>query len=133
MAGETELNALLRTMQPVLHRDNYVFCTVPYGIDDTVNLDPVGLFKETEGLTLMLPQSQADAAGLGYTTVFAMITLSVHSSLEAVGFLAAITTCLASHNISVNPVSAVYHDHLFVPVAQADRAMALLQDLSQGH
>lgn len=77
----------------------------------------------------MLDRSQADAAGLSYDAVFAMITLTVHSSLEAVGFLAAIAARLASHGISVNPVSAFYHDHLFVPIAQAERAMALLQSL----
>lgn len=80
-------------------------------------------------MTLILPRHQAEAAGLPYSAVFAMITLSVHSSLEAVGFLAAIATRLASHGISVNPVSAFYHDHLFVPVAQAETAIALLHEL----
>ncbi|NJL48189.1 MAG: ACT domain-containing protein [Leptolyngbyaceae cyanobacterium SM2_5_2] len=129
MAEETELCTLLRAMQPVLQEEIYVFARTPW-VDGGSTLHPIGLFREKEGLTLILPQSQADASGLSYTTVFAMITLSVHSSLEAVGFLAAITTHLASHNISVNPVSAFYHDHLFVPVAKAQTAMALLHGLS---
>jgi hypothetical protein len=62
-----------------------------------------------------------------------MITLSIHSSLEAVGFLAAITGKLADHNISVNPISAYYHDHLFVPAARAQAAMELLQEFSKGN
>ncbi|MEP0903934.1 ACT domain-containing protein [Leptolyngbya subtilissima ST-M1] len=115
-------------MQPILREGEYVFCTLPdpSGHD----LDPIGFFKEEEGLTLILSRSQAEAAGLPYSAVFTMITLSVHSSLEAVGFLAAIATRLASHGISVNPVSAFYHDHLFVPMAQAETAIALLHKLA---
>ena len=58
-----------------------------------------------------------------------MITLSVHSSLEAVGFLAAITARLANAGISVNAVSAFHHDHLFVPEHRASEALRLLQDM----
>ncbi|RVD48425.1 ACT domain-containing protein, partial [Mesorhizobium sp. M2D.F.Ca.ET.140.01.1.1] len=58
-----------------------------------------------------------------------MITLNIHSSLEAVGFLAAITTRLAAAGMSVNPVSAFYHDHLFVPAERAEEAMAILAKL----
>jgi uncharacterized protein len=130
MAGETDLTQLLKTMKPVLRQGEYVFCTLPNATHCPPYLDPVGYFKEDEGLTLMLLKPQADAAGLAYTAVFALISLTVHSSLEAVGFMAAIATHLASHGISVNPVSAFYHDHLFVPVRDAERAIALLQSLT---
>ncbi len=133
MAGETNLSQLLATMQPTQREGEYVFCTLPVEQASHLALDPIGLFHEEEGLTLILLRSQAEAAGLTYDAVFAMITLTVHSSLEAVGFLAAIATKLASHGISVNPVSAFYHDHLFVPVAQVEMAMALLHELSQAH
>jgi uncharacterized protein len=56
--------------------------------------------------------------------------LTVHSSLNAVGFLAAVTTQLAEAGISLNAVSAFYHDHLFVPHDRADEALALLQNMS---
>ncbi|PSN10524.1 transporter [filamentous cyanobacterium CCT1] len=129
MAGETDLTQLIKTMKPMLRQGDYVFCTLPNATCPP-HLDPVGYFKEDEGLTLMLPKPQADAAGLSYSAVFALITLTVHSSLEAMGLMAAIATHLASHGISVNPVSAFYHDHLFVPVRDAERAIALLRSLS---
>jgi uncharacterized protein len=130
MSGETNLTVLLKSMQPILREGDYVFCTVAQQYD-LKELKPIGLFYEEEGLTLILPRQQADAAGLAYTSVFCMITLSVHSSLEAVGFLAAIANQLAANGISVNPVSAYYHDHLFIPAAQVDQAMKLLQEFSQ--
>ena len=131
MSGETNLKKLIRTMKPILHQGDYVFCSIAGQPDYRLNLDPIGCFREAEGLTLILLKHRAEEAGLPYVGVFAMITLSVHSSLEAVGFLAAIATRLANHDISVNPVSAFYHDHLFVPVAQAEAAMTLLHQLAE--
>ncbi len=59
-----------------------------------------------------------------------MITLNIHSSLDAVGFLAAITTRLAAAGMGVNPVSGYFHDHLFVPADRADEAMTVLEGLA---
>ncbi len=130
MTGETNLTTLLRSMQPVLQPGEAVFCTVPTLEPSLLALDLVGLFREAEGWTLILDPVQAHAAQLPYEATFRQITLSIHSSLEAVGFLAAVTHYLAAQGISVNPVSAYYHDHLFVPADCAHRVMNLLQDLS---
>ena len=53
-------------------------------------------------------------------------TLSVHSSLEAVGFTAAVTRRLAEEGISANVIAAHYHDHIFVPTNDATLALKLL-------
>lgn len=128
MLGETNLTVLLKSMNPILRDEEYVFCSV----DDRnyLKLDPVCMFCEDEGLTLIIRRDRADAADISYTSVFRMVTLSVHSSLDAVGFLATITSKLAAHGISVNPVSAYYHDHLFVPAARACEVMKLLHEFS---
>ena len=78
----------------------------------------------------MIRQEEAERIGLSHQSPSRLITLTVHSSLEAVGFLAAITARLAEAGISVNAVSAFYHDHLFVPVHRADEALALLRSIS---
>ena len=59
-----------------------------------------------------------------------MITLNIHSSLEAVGFLAAVLPRLATAGISVNAVSAFYHDHLFVPIDRAQEALEILEAMA---
>lgn len=133
--GETDLSVLLRSMQPVHNPGEYVFCTVAPAqmtATQTTDLQLIGTFEEAEGRTLILRREVADRSQLPYDAVFAWITLSVHSSLSAVGFLAAITQTLAAHGISVNPVSAYYHDHLFVPIDRTAEVMALLESLSQG-
>ena len=55
-----------------------------------------------------------------------MVTLTVQSALDAVGFLAAITARLAAAGISVNAVSAFFHDHLFVPAGRAEEIVEIL-------
>ncbi|MEB3311770.1 MAG: ACT domain-containing protein [Snowella sp.] len=131
MVGETNLDTLLKSMSPILHPEEYVFCTINHNDTNYLPLDPVCIFKEDEGLTLILEREKADVNNFSYSSVFCMITLSVHSSLEAVGFLAAITSKLADFGISVNPVSAYYHDHLFIPTSQANLTMKLLTTFNQ--
>ena len=130
MGGETNLEILLQSMQPTLQNEIFVFCTLSPEQFQTLNLHPIGSFQEPEGLTVILPQSEADRANLSCHFISRMITLSVHSSLDAVGFLAAITAKLAKHQISVNPISAYYHDHLFVPADRVEEAMKLLLELT---
>ena len=126
MVPVSDLQILLATMKPELQPGEYVFASV---IDDDRKIAQdavVGWFRESEGITLILERSAAIAAGIEFSFPSRMITLTVHSSLEAVGFLAVITAKLAAAGISVNAVSAYYHDHLFVPVEHADLAMEIL-------
>ncbi|CDX26007.1 conserved hypothetical protein [Mesorhizobium sp. ORS 3324] len=131
MTGETDLQKLLASMEPQLLPDVHVFATLAPGAAVPDGLDPVMSFREREGLTLIVTEDEAKAAELVGTFRCRMITLDVHSSLEAVGFLAAITARLAAAGMGVNPVSAFYHDHLFVPAERAEEAMKLLQKLAQ--
>ncbi|MFK0692192.1 ACT domain-containing protein [Mesorhizobium sp. IMUNJ 23033] len=130
MAGETDLKKLLATMTPELLAGIHVFVTLPPGMPVPSTLEPVMLFREREGTTLIVLEGEARAAGLDAVFPCCMITLNIHSPLEAVGFLAAITARLARTGMGVNPVSAFYHDHLFVPADRAEEAMELLRDLA---
>jgi len=129
MAGERNLGSLLQLMQPVLHPDIYVFATVDSGFE-CGGLAPRMTFEEVEGKTLVLLQETATAHGIPHEFPSRMITLNVHSALDAVGFIAAIATKLAGLGMGVNPVAAFHHDHLFIPADRADDAMQALTDLS---
>lgn len=67
--------------------------------------------------------------GLDFTFPCKMITLNVHSSLEAVGFMAVIAQRLKEIGVGVNPVSGFFHDHLFVPIGREQDALKALQEL----
>ncbi|MBI3033414.1 ACT domain-containing protein [Candidatus Woesearchaeota archaeon] len=127
MPSVKDLKTLLESMNPQLIKGKYVFCTVSQQQYHRLKTKPLMLFKETEGITLILQKSVAEKLKFAYTSIWAMITLTVHSDLNAVGFLAAITAKLAQQGISVNAVSAYYHDHLFVPFEKAEKSMALLK------
>jgi hypothetical protein len=123
MPGERDLETLLRTLQPVLHAGELVFCA-----HRELAGDPLCAFREAEGWTLILHRAEAERLGMPFTFPCRRISLTVHSSLEAVGLLAVIATRLAARGISVNVVSAYYHDHLFVPVDLAEEALQVLRE-----
>ena len=123
MSAIKNLQKLLKSMKPKLIKEDYVFCTTK---KTNLKLNPICTFKEKEGTTLILKKSEADKNNLKYNAVWNQITLTVHSDLEAVGFLAKITEKLAKNNISVNVISAYYHDHLFILKKDSKKALEIL-------
>ncbi len=129
MPGEKDLSILLKNMEPVLQEGDYVFSSV----SDMKNIDinsVIGTFTEKEGITVVLSKAAADKLNLTYSFICAWITLTVHSSLEAIGLTAAISTALSKEGISCNVIAGYYHDHIFVNIEDADRAMKALSALS---
>jgi hypothetical protein len=125
--GEHDLKTLLREMKPEIQDGAFVFCSVAKDTNILAEIEPLLIFQEREGTTVVIRRDDAERLGLPCQFPSRLITLTVHSSLEAVGFLAAITAHLAKAGISVNAVSAYYHDHLFVPEHKAAEALRLLQ------
>jgi len=129
MTGESDLRRLQQHMAPQLHPQTFVYCNfadfqLPQG------LSPICTFREAEGLTAIVERAQAERANVPHVFEARLITLTVHSSLDAIGFLATVTTALAKAGIPCNAVAAFHHDHLFVPTARADDAMSLLAALA---
>ena len=130
MTGEKDLDKLLKTMKPEHNAGEYVFCQI--GEDATLNTDDIVLlFKEREGVTAICKKEWADSRGLPYTYIASWITLTVHSSLEAVGLTAAFSKALADEGISCNVVAALYHDHIFVDKKDTEKAMEVLRGFSE--
>jgi len=69
MSGITDLPTLLREMRPVLRPDEFCFCILPGGDPAAcLAVNPLGIFREAEGLSLILPRETAETAGLATLT-----------------------------------------------------------------
>ena len=129
--AETNLQLLIKNMQPELNEDDYVFCSIE-NINDVDTNDMLCIFKEKESITVILKKETAESLQLQYSFVASWITLNVFSSLEASGFTAAFSKALADENISCNVMAAFHHDHIFVNKEDAAKAMTVLKKLAAG-
>ncbi|EXA35919.1 hypothetical protein FOVG_13036 [Fusarium oxysporum f. sp. pisi HDV247] len=128
--GELSLSKLLSTLTHTVDPTTYVFAT----FTDTSNLPPLSetqmIFKESEGVTVIVSKDYAESHKIDYFFPCKMISLNVTSSLEAVGFMAVIATRLAAKGIGCNPVSGFYHDHIFVPLGREEESSEVLVRLA---
>lgn len=124
--GQTDLTTLLAELRPEVRAGEFVMVTTT-----THELPAEAMVVEDEGTTLVVRKTTADAFRLEHSTVFAWITLSVHSSLVAVGLTAAVAGALAARGIPANVLAGYYHDHLLVPQERVDEAMAALAELAR--
>jgi len=130
MSGEKDLGILLKTMKPQLNIGEYVFCTITPSTQVDHN-DVILFFKEQEGNTVILKKEVADNLKLNYFFIASWITLTVHSSLDAVGLTAAFSKALSDAGISCNVVAAFYHDHIFVDRNDTEKALKILNKFSK--
>jgi hypothetical protein len=125
-----DLDRLLATMEPELQPGVWVYASLPLDADPRP-LAPLATFREREGLSVIVAEETARAAGLAVSFRAAWITLTVYSDLAAVGLTAAFAEALGAAGISCNVVAATHHDHLFVPVERAADALAALRALQR--
>lgn len=120
----TELKALLMGMDPVLSARAWCF----HPVSDTRFIPDTAfaVVREDEGACCILPAEAAPADA----SRFARITLRVHSDLGAVGLTSAVSGALATTGIACNVIAGLHHDYLFVPWGQRERALKVLERLS---
>lgn len=136
MTAIRDLSTLLANLAPQKLEGEWVFCSLSSASaeqEHTLLQDCLASFREPEGLSLLLPRRVALANALPHDGVFHGITLRVHSSLHAVGLTAAVADCLTQEGISANVIAASCHDHVFVPVADSERALAALESLARAN
>jgi uncharacterized protein len=120
-------NAVLAAIDPQLQPGTYVFCALgseppPPGLDALLR------FAEPEGTTVVATEREAAEHGLVGAFSCEWVVLGGQTELEGVGLLAAVTGCLAEAGIASNVVSAVHHDHLFVPEGSGRLAVEVLRE-----
>lgn len=121
MSAVKDTGAMIAGMQPRRRAGAFVFRSFADAQATGSRLaEALGMFREDEGLTLILPDDGRDGDAM------ACITLGVQSALDGVGLTAAVSAALAEAGIPCNVVAAFHHDHIFVPVAQAQTALDVL-------
>lgn len=127
MPGETNLRALLASMTPTLRPEEYVFYKLPPGEPLPGGLVAFATVREDEGLTVVIERQPTWEPTDG--NAYRAITLGVHSSLHAVGFIATVSRALADAGVPANFIAGYHHDHLLITTACAERAMTILREL----
>ncbi|PTS89184.1 MULTISPECIES: ACT domain-containing protein [unclassified Caulobacter] len=114
-------------LEPELRPGRFVFCQSPH--ETWWDLKPIAMFQESEGVSLILEEGRACAAGIASHDVMGLITLNVYSALTGVGLTASVSSALAAAGIACNMVAALSHDHVFVPYERTEEALAILRKL----
>lgn len=126
MSGETNLEILLASMEPVLDDRIFGFVTVPHAHAPPSMADIFACICEDEGMTLVAPVDVLQRRNIACDAHWAKISLTVHSSLAAVGLTAAFAKALGDKGVSANVVAGYFHDHMFVQWQRRHHAMEAL-------
>ena len=128
MTGETHLPNILATLDVEARPGTYVVLTrrTPDAAADAV---AEARISEPLGTSYVVPEAFARAQGEPPGFVAAWLTLRVHTALNAVGVTAAVAGVLAERGIACNVLAGHFHDHLLVPAARRDDAVAAIRSL----
>jgi len=123
--GETDLAAMLATLS--VQRRPGVFAYIAVQVPTPGLIAAAhAVVKEGRLTTIVLPVDAAARAGQVTDVQFAWLTLTVRSSLDAVGLTAVVSARLAAIGIPCNVLAGYHHDHLLVPVDRVDDAIDVL-------
>ncbi|BAN02387.1 ACT domain-containing protein [Ilumatobacter coccineus] len=123
--GETDLRKMLSSLDVERRPGSFTFVEVDEATAEQLAVAHA-MIVEDESTTLVLDVAEARRLGLPVVVDMAWLSLTVQSSLEAVGLTAAFSVALGEQGISCNVLAGFRHDHLLVPSDRADDAIEAL-------
>lgn len=123
--GETDLDKMLATLRVERRPGVFTYAAVRAPAPELLAAAH-GVVTEGDLTTLVLPVEAAERAGLPVELEMAWLSLTVQSSLEAVGLTAAFSATLGKAGIPCNVLAGFHHDHILVPVDRAQKAIDVL-------
>lgn len=131
--GDQTARGLVARLTPRLRPGSFVFASLSDpALATRASARAIATMREDEGLSVILPLAEAAALGIDRGNRMRLITLGVHSALDAVGLTAAVSAALAAEGIPCNVVAGFHHDHIFIPEGTSDAAMTVLRALQKG-
>ena len=124
--GETDLEAMLASLDVVRRPGTFTYVEVASAAIAAAE-HAHAVVVEDDSTTLVLTVDDARRAGLPGELEMAWLTLTVESSLEAVGLTAAFARMLGDVGVPCNVLAGFRHDHVLVPVDRVDDAMSALR------
>jgi hypothetical protein len=123
--GETDLEVMLASLAVTRRPGEFTYVSVR--VPTPGLLAAAQAMVVEEGLSsLVVPITTAQRAGLPVSVRLAWLTLTVQSSLEAVGLTAVVAERLAAEDIPCNVLAGYLHDHVLVPLDRVDVAAAAI-------
>lgn len=123
--GETDLAKMLATLAVQRRPGVYTYVAVEVPTPGLLAAADA-MVVEGQLTSLVIPVEAAERAGLPVAVAMAWLTLTVQSSLEAVGLTAAFAAALGKRDIPCNVLAGYHHDHILVPVERVDDAIDAL-------
>ena len=128
MSGETDLGRILASLAVRQREGVYVFAFIPPG-EPLPDIAIAAMVSELEGTSVVVGLEAAEAMGLAYEFEAAWLSLTSHTSLDAVGVTASLSTALAMRGIPCNVIAGFHHDHVLVPIDRVDDAMQAIDQV----
>ncbi|MEE8602286.1 ACT domain-containing protein [Euzebya tangerina] len=126
MPGESDLGQILTSLQVRRRVGLYVYATVPVG-QPLPDLPIMAMVSEIEGTSIVVKHEEAVTAGLAYEYESVWLSLTTHTSLNAVGVTATIATAFAMSDIPCNVIAGYHHDHILVPADRVEDALGAVE------
>ncbi len=111
----------------VVHCDDVEYGFVTVQTAPITHDHVISVFKEAEGMSLIVTKDFLEASDLPVDSTFARLTIQNDALLDLVSLMATVATALAAAEIPANFVAANHHDHIFVPYQMRELAAAILE------
>jgi hypothetical protein len=129
MSDKHDLEALLRTLSPVLREGRWVF--VRFDRRPPFDAEVAASIREGSAMSAVVAESEAARLNLEHGEAWAWLECPLATSGDT-GVTSVLTTALARSAIPCKVIAGIDHDHLFVPFDQRADALATLDELTIG-
>lgn len=130
MNAQVQFERYLQKLTPIMNREALALCRIDEADLREVLDDCLCVFRESEGVCVLLPSRVARERQLSADGDYRQITLHFANRLPIPGLAAAVVRELADAGLQGDMISARCHEHILVRERDASQAMQILHGIS---